>query len=160
MFDRFTDPARKAMVLSRKEASRLRHDFIGTEHILLGILQIDPLAELLAKLGIDSGDVRRKVESAVVSGRKEVTLGELPFTPRAKKALELSVEEAYALGHNFIDIEHLLAGLIREKEGVAGQVLCAMGLDTEKVRAVAWEGNRTTPHPNRKAGKRPWWKLW
>ena len=163
MFDRFTDHARKAMALSRKESSRLRHEFIGTEHILLGLIQIDPLAELLGKLGIDAGDVRRKVESAVVPGSKEVTLGQLPFTPRAKKVLELSVEEAHELGHDFIDIDHVLVGLLREKEGVAGQVLCAMGLDTEKVRTVAWEGNRTSPRESRgglAAGKRPWWKFW
>jgi|SRR5688572_2523791 len=160
MFDRFTHHARKAMALSRKETLRLRHDFIGTEHILLGLIQIDPLAELLEKLGVDSGDVRRRVESAVVPGGKEVTLSQLPFTPRAKLVLELSMEEARDLGHNFIDIDHVLLGLIREQEGVAGQILRAMGLDTEKVRAVAWEGNRTTPHPKMNGGQRPWWKFW
>jgi ATP-dependent Clp protease ATP-binding subunit ClpC len=167
MFDRFTASARKAMALSRKEAQRLCTPYIGTEHMLLGMLGLEPMKGILAQLEIEPTNVRDEVKRRVPRGDKEPGLGMLPFTDRAKKVLELSMEEAHGLDHNFIAIDHLLLGLIREEKGLAGQVLRAMGLDIERVRAVARERNRTTPGESG-AGptssglrkKRPWWKFW
>ena len=116
MFDRFTDRARRVMGLARQEAQRFNHEYIGTEHILLGLIQEGSgvAANVLRNLDIDLDKIRREVEKIVQSGPSMVTMGQLPFTPRAKKVLELSVEEASNLGHNYIGTEHLLLGLIRE----------------------------------------------
>jgi len=136
MFDRFTDRARKVMGLARQEAQRFNHEYIGTEHILLGLIQEGSgvAANVLRNLDVDPDKIRREVETIVSSGPPMVTMGQLPFTPRAKKVLELSVEEATSLGHNYIGTEHLLLGLIRENEGVAAQVLMNLGLKLEDVR--------------------------
>jgi ATP-dependent Clp protease ATP-binding subunit ClpC len=141
MFDRFTDRARKVMGLARQEAQRFNHEYIGTEHILLGLIQEGSgvAANVLRNLDVDLEKIRREIEKIVHSGPPMVTMGQLPFTPRAKKVLELSVEEATNLGHNYIGTEHLLLGLIRENEGVAAQVLMNLGLKLEEVREEVLE---------------------
>src|SRR5438874_1213894 len=141
MYERFTDRARKVMGLARQEAQRFNHEYIGTEHILLGLIQEGSgvAANVLRNLDVDLDKIRREVEKIVQSGPSMVTMGQLPFTPRAKKVLELSVEEASNLGHNYIGTEHLLLGLIRENEGVAAQVLMNLGLKLEEVREEVLE---------------------
>ena len=141
MFDRFTDRARRVMALARKEAQRFNHDFIGTEHILLGLIQEGSgvAANVLKNLGVETEKIRREIEKNVQSGPSMVTMGQLPFTPRAKKVLELSMEEAQELGHNYIGTEHLLLGLIRENDGVAAQVLLDLELKLEDVREAVLE---------------------
>lgn len=141
MFDRFTDRARKVMALARKEAQRFNHDFIGTEHILLGLIQEGSgvAANVLKNLGVEIEKIRREIEKNVQSGPSMVTMGQLPFTPRAKKVLELSMEEANELGHNYIGTEHILLGLIRENDGVAAQVLLDLNMKLDDVRAEVLE---------------------
>src|SRR5881227_4089918 len=115
MYERFTDRARKVMQLANQEAQRFNHEYIGTEHILLGLVKEGSgvAANVLKNLDIDLKKIRLEVEKLVKAGPSMVTMGQLPFTPRAKKVLELSVEEASNLGHNYIGTEHLLLGLIR-----------------------------------------------
>jgi ATP-dependent Clp protease ATP-binding subunit ClpC len=141
MFDRFTDRARKVMGLARQEAQRFNHDYIGTEHILLGLVQEGSgvAASVLKNLDIDLKKIRQEVEKLVSHGTTMVTMGQLPFTPRAKKVLELSLEEASNLGHNYIGTEHLLLGLIREQEGIAAQVLQNIKVRLEDVREEVLE---------------------
>ena len=129
------------MALARKEAQRFNHDFIGTEHILLGLIQEGSgvAANVLKNLGVETEKIRREIEKNVQSGPSMVTMGQLPFTPRAKKVLELSMEEAQELGHNYIGTEHLLLGLIRENDGVAAQVLLDLELKLEDVREAVLE---------------------
>src|SRR5256885_3713019 len=136
MFDRFTERARKVMSLARQEAQRFNHDYIGTEHILLGLVQEGSgvAAQVLKNMGIDLNKIRTEVEKIVKTGPSMVQMGQLPFTPRAKKVLELSMEEAGNLGHNYIGTEHLLLGLIKENEGIAAQVLMNLGVKLEDVR--------------------------
>ena len=135
MFERFTDRARRAVVLAQEEARRLDHDYIGTEHLLLGLAsERDGVAgKALASLDISIEAIRRQVEEIVGQGRAAPT-GHIPFTPRSKKVLELSLREALQLGHNYIGTEHILLGLIREGEGVATQVLVALGANLNRVR--------------------------
>lgn len=141
MFERFTDRARRVLVLAQEESRLFRHDFIGTEHLLVGILHEGEGvgAEALTALGVSLTSVRDLVDEIVGRGTTE-SPGAPPFTPRAKRALELSLREALELGHNHIGTEHLLLGLVREPEGVAGQVLAALGLEpadvVEQVKAV------------------------
>lgn len=141
MFDRFTDRARKVMALARKEAQRFSHDFIGTEHILLGLVQEGSgvAANVLKNLDVDSGKIRAEIERQVQSGHSIVHMGQLPFTPRAKKVLELCQEAAKELGHGYIGTEHLLLGLIREEQGVAATVLRDLGLQLDDVRTEVLE---------------------
>ena len=136
MFDRFTDRAKKVMNLARQEAQRFNHEYLGTEHILLGLVQEGSgvAANVLKQMGIDLTKIRDEVEKIVKTGPSMVTMGQLPFTPRAKKVLELSLEEASNLGHNYIGTEHLLLGLIKENEGIAAQVLMNLGVKLEDVR--------------------------
>src|SRR5258706_14562158 len=136
MFDRFTDRARRVMGLARQEAQRFNHDFIGTEHILLGLIQEGSgvAANVLKNLGVEINKIRSEIEKNVQSGPSMVTMGQLPFTPRAKKVLELSMEEANELGHNYIGTEHLLLGLLRENDGGAAQVLLDLGIKLEEDR--------------------------
>ena len=135
MFERFTDRARRVVVLAQDEARRLNHDYIGTEHILLGLVQEGEgvAAQALEALGIGLDAVRHQVEEIVGRG-KDTPGGHIPFTPRAKKVLELSLREALQLGHDYIGTEHILLGLIREGEGVAAQVLANLGADLPLVR--------------------------
>ena len=136
MNDRFTERVRKVLFLARDEASRLQHEYIGTEHLLLGIVREGEgiAAKVLRKMGLDFEQIRLAVEKLVSATGGTVMIGEIPFTPRAKTVLELSVEEARLLGHNYVGTEHLLLGLIREGEGVAARVLLDLGADRKKVR--------------------------
>jgi ATP-dependent Clp protease ATP-binding subunit ClpC len=135
VFERFTDRARRSVVLAQEEARMLNHNQIGTEHLLLGLVhEHDGVAgKTLTSLEISLEDVRREVEAIIGQGRA-VPVGHIPFTPRAKKVLELSLREALQLGHNYIGTEHILLGLIREGEGVAAQVLQKLGADPNRVR--------------------------
>jgi Clp amino terminal domain, pathogenicity island component/ClpX C4-type zinc finger len=136
MFERFTDRARRVVVLAQEEARLLNHDYIGTEHILLGIVRegAGVGAKALESLGIPLEAVRAQVQEIVGSGSRAPS-GHIPFTARAKKVLELSLREALQLGHNYIGTEHILLGLIREGEGVGAQVLLNLGADMSRVRA-------------------------
>ena len=135
MFERFTDRARRVVVLAQEEARMLGHNYIGTEHILLGLIHEGEgvAAKALESLGVSQEAVRRQVEEIIGQGER-VPSGHIPFTPRAKKVLELSLREALQLGHNYIGTEHILLGLIREGEGVAAQVLVKLGADLNRVR--------------------------
>ncbi len=135
MFERFTDRARRVVVLAQEEARLLNHNYIGTEHILLGLLNEGEgiAAKALESLGINLSGVREQVVEIIGQGQQAPT-GHIPFTPRAKKVLELSLREALQLGHNYIGTEHILLGLIREGEGVAAQVLQKLGAELQKVR--------------------------
>jgi ATP-dependent Clp protease ATP-binding subunit ClpC len=136
MFERFTDRARSVVVLAQEEASMLRHNYIGTEHILLGLIRDGDgvAAKVLQALGISLEAVRQQVKEIIGQGKEEVKSGHIPFTPRAKKVLELSLREALQLGHNYIGTEHILLGLIHEGQGVAAQVLVKLGADLSVVR--------------------------
>jgi ATP-dependent Clp protease ATP-binding subunit ClpA len=135
VFERFTDRARRVIPLAQEEAQRLNHNYIGTEHLLLGLLREGDgvAAKALASLGISLEAVRAQVEELIGQGQTAPT-GHIPFTPRAKKVLELSLREALQLGHNYVGTEHILLGLIREGEGVAAQVLARFGADHARLR--------------------------
>lgn len=141
MFNRFTERARKVIVYAKEEARRFNHDYIGTEHLLLGLIREGEgvAAAVLQKLGLDLETIRLEVEKLVQPGPQTQVLGDIPFTPRSKKALELSAEEARALGHNYIGTEHLLLGLVKEGEGMAYRVLLNLGLDLGKLRNEVME---------------------
>ena len=136
MYERFTDRARKVMQLANQEAQRFNHEYIGTEHILLGLVKEGSgvAANVLKNLDVDLRKIRLEVEKLVQSGPEMVTMGKLPQTPRAKKVIEYSMEEARHLNHNYVGTEHILLGLLREQEGVAAQVLMNLGLKLEEVR--------------------------
>jgi len=135
VFERFSDRARQVVVDAQDEARKLRHNYIGTEHILLGLLrERDGIgARVLDRLGLGLEEVRSEVARFVGQG-DEVTAGQIPFTPRAKKVLELSLREALSLGHNYIGSEHILLGIAREKNGVAARILLDHGADADKLR--------------------------
>ena len=135
MFERFTDRARRVVVLAQEEARMLNHNYIGTEHILLGLIHEGEgvAAKALESLGISQEAVRQQVEEIIGQGQ-HASSGHIPFTPRAKKVLELSLREALQLGHDYIGTEHILLGLICEGEGVAAQVLVKLGADLNRVR--------------------------
>ena len=141
MFNRFTERARKVIILAKEEARRFNHDYIGTEHILLGLIREGEgvAAAVLQKMGVSLENIRLEIEKLVQPGPTTQIIGDIPFTPRAKKALELAAEEARSLGHNYIGTEHLLLGLIREGEGIASQVLLNLGLDLNTVRNEVME---------------------
>jgi len=136
MFKRFTDRARRVVVLAQDEARMLNHSYIGTEHILLGLVHEGEgvAAKALESLGISLAVVRQQVEEITGRGQQEPPPGHIPFTPRAKKVLELSLREALQLGHTYIGTEHILLGLIREGDGVAAQVLVSVGVDLNRAR--------------------------
>ena len=135
MFERFTERARQVVVLAQEEARGLGHDYIGTEHILLGLLREEEglAAIVLESLDITVEGVRAQIVRIVGSG-EEAGSGQIPFTPRAKKVLELALREALSLGHNYIGTEHILLGLVRENEGVAARILLDFDADSEKIR--------------------------
>src|SRR5258706_8666929 len=135
MFERFTSQARHVVVLAQDEARRLQHNYIGTEHVLLGLLgESGGLAfQVLERFGMSLDSGREEVHAIVGTGKGAVS-GHIPFTPRAKKILELALREALQLQHNYIGTEHILLGLIREGEGVAAQVLVKLGADLNRVR--------------------------
>lgn len=136
MYERFTDRARKVMQLANQEAQRFNHEYIGTEHVLLGLIKEGSgvAANVLKNLDVDLRKIRLEVEKLVQSGPEIVSMGKLPQTPRAKKVIEYSMDEARNLGHNYVGTEHILLGLLREQEGVAAQVLMNLGLKLEDVR--------------------------
>ena len=136
MFERFTDRARKVMALANQEAQRFNHEYIGTEHILLGLVKEGSGvgANVLKNLDVDIKKLRLEIEKLVKSGPDMVSMGKLPQTPRAKKVIEYAIEEARSLNHNYVGTEHLLLGLLRETEGIAAQVLMNLGLKLEDVR--------------------------
>ncbi|MCE3014316.1 MAG: ATP-dependent Clp protease ATP-binding subunit [Pirellula sp.] len=136
MYERFTDRARKVMQLANQEAQRFNHEYIGTEHILLGLVKEGSgvAANVLKNLDVDLRKIRLEVEKLVQSGPEMVTIGKLPQTPRAKKVIEYSMEEARNLNHNYVGTEHILLGLLREQEGVAAQVLMNLGMKLDDVR--------------------------
>jgi hypothetical protein len=149
VFERFTNLARNSVVLAQDEARQLRHNYIGTEHILLGLMrQSDSLAaETLAGLGLSLEQVRLEVIAVVGHGKQEPS-GHIPFTPRAKKTLELALREALSLQHNYIGTEHILLGLVREGDGVAAKVLVKVGGDLDRIReAVLQRLSRLPPEP-------------
>jgi ATP-dependent Clp protease ATP-binding subunit ClpA len=135
------------MTLARQASQQFNHDYIGTEHMLLGVTQVDAgvAAKVLHQLGIEPEAARAAVEKIVGLGAKPIHMGQLPFTPRAKRVLELSLEEAVGLGHNYIGTEHLLLGLLREGEGIAAQVLRTLGASLDDVRAKVIETLRAEP---------------
>jgi hypothetical protein len=135
MFERFTERARQVVVLAQDEARGLTHNFIGTEQLLLGLLREEEglAARVLESLDITVEEVRKLVARIVGIG-DELTTGQIPFTPRAKKVLDLALREALALGHNYIGTEHILLGLVRENTGVAGRILLDFDADAEKIR--------------------------
>ena len=137
MFERFTDRARRVVVLAQEEARMLDHNYIGTEHLLLGLIHEGEgvAAKALEALGISLDAVRQQVE-AIIGRGQQAPSGHIPFTPRAKRVLELSLRESGQLGHNYIGTEHILLGLIREGEGVAAQVLVKLGADLNRVRQM------------------------
>jgi ATP-dependent Clp protease ATP-binding subunit ClpC len=141
LFERFTERARQVVVLAQDEARALKHNYIGTEHILLGLLREEEglAARVLESLDITVEEVRAQVARIVGQG-DEVTTGQIPFTPRAKKVLELALREALSLGHNYIGTEHILLGLVRENEGVAARILLDFDADAEMVRneVIRW----------------------
>ena len=139
MYERFTDRARKVMQLANQEAQRLRHEYVGTEHVLLGLIKEGNgvAANVLKNLDIDLNKVRREVERIVQHGppgESSVDWGRLPRTPRTQKVIDYSVEESRRLKHNYVGTEHLLLGLLRDQEGVAAQILMNLGLKLEGVR--------------------------
>jgi ATP-dependent Clp protease ATP-binding subunit ClpA len=135
VFERFTERARQVVVLAQDEARLLKHNYIGTEHLLLGLLREEEglAARVLESLNVSVEPVRDQVARIVGQG-EEVTSGQIPFTPRAKKVLELSLREALALGHEYIGTEHILLGVAREREGVAARILLDFEVDAEKLR--------------------------
>jgi ATP-dependent Clp protease ATP-binding subunit ClpC len=150
MFEKFTERARQAIVLAQEEARLLNHNHIGTEHLLLGLIHEGQgvAARALESLGVSLEDVRQNVEEIIGRGQHELS-GHIPFTPRAKKVLELSLRESQQLGHDYIGTEHILLGLIREGEGVAAQVLVKLGADLNRVRhqVIQLLGDKASEEP-------------
>jgi ATP-dependent Clp protease ATP-binding subunit ClpC len=158
MHDKFTERVRKVIYLAREEAARLQHDYIGTEHLLLGVIREGEgiAATVLNNLGVDLDHIRQAVENMVSASGGTMTIGEIPFTPRAKRVLELAVDEARSLGHNYVGTEHLLLGLIREGEGVAAKVLLELGVDRKRVREETLKLLGGTPaQPQQEREERP-----
>jgi ATP-dependent Clp protease ATP-binding subunit ClpC len=137
VFERFTEKARQVVVLAQDEARTLNHNYIGTEHLLLGLLRVEDgiAARALESIGVTLEDARAQVSRIIGTG-EEAPAGQIPFTPRGKKVLELSLREAQALGSNHIGTEHILLGLARENEGVASRILFDSGAPADKVRAA------------------------
>lgn len=161
MFERFTDRARKVMALANQEAQRLNHEYIGTEHILLGLVKegSGTGATVLKNLGMDIEGLRSEVEKLVKSGPDMVIMGKLPQTPRAKRVVEYAIEEARAFNHRYIGTEHILLGLLREKEGIAAQVLTNLGLNLDEVRREVCDtlGGKPAQRPDHH--KLPVWQM-
>ena len=151
MSNRFTERAQRVILIAQEEAKRLNHDYVGTEHLLLGLIALGEgvAAQVMTNLGVDQRRVRAEIEKVVGTGDNVMLLGEIPFTPRAKKVLELAVEEAQNMGHNYVGTEHLLLGLIREEEGVASRVLENLGIRLDVVReeviSLLGEGHAAAP---------------
>ncbi|MDP2166818.1 MAG: ATP-dependent Clp protease ATP-binding subunit [Thermodesulfovibrionales bacterium] len=158
MFEKFTDKGRKIIIYAKEEAERRQNDYLGTEHVLLAILREDdamPVA-IMKKMGISMDELRMEIERNLPAGGNIMTFGDIPFTPRAKKVLELAVEEARLLGHNYIGSEHLLLGLVREDEGIAGKILRSFGANLLGARQLTINLSlRTSPHVKEKKSLTP-----
>jgi ATP-dependent Clp protease ATP-binding subunit ClpC len=152
VFERFTERSRQAIVFAQDEARAFKHDYIGTEHILLGLMRTEEgvAAQALAKLGVTLEDARARVVRIVGCG-EQARSGQVPFTPRAKKVLEQALREALSLGHNYIGTEHVLLGLLRDSEGVAARVLVECGPDAERIRRAVIEQGPGPDAPLREA---------
>ena len=150
MFERFTERARQVVVLAQDEARLLKHNYIGTEHLLLGLLRSEdsPAWAVLQSLGVGLEEARAHVASIVGPGEDDVT-GQVPFTPRAKKVLELSLREAVSCGHDYIGTEHILLGIVRENDGIAAKVLLEFGADADTVREAVMSTVPMGPRPHR-----------
>src|SRR5262245_57788323 len=132
----FTDRVRKVLQMAREEAARLHHEYVGTEHILLGLIGEGVAAAVLTNLNVDLEDIQQKIEETVKKGKAAAAAGpDLPYTSRAKKVLELAMSEARELNHSYVGTEHLLLGLLREEKGIAAQVLTDAGVNLEQARA-------------------------
>jgi len=157
VFERFTERARQAIVLAQDEAVKLRHNYIGTEHMLLGLLREEEglAARVLESLDITVEEVRAEVVRIVGRG-EDVTAGQIPFTPRAKKVLDLALREALSLGHKYIGTEHILLGIVRENNGVAIDILRGLDTDAPKVRdeVLRQLGGMPRPAPPRRLRRR------
>jgi ATP-dependent Clp protease ATP-binding subunit ClpC len=155
MFERFTDRARRVVVMAQAEAGALNHNYIGTEHLLLGLLREGDgvAARALESLGVSLESARRQVEEMIGTGQDSPS-GHIPFTPRAKDVLKLSLAEALRFGHNYIGTEHLLLGLVREGDGVAAQALVVLGVDLNQVRTqvISLLGEHRGTHPDDNGG--------
>jgi ATP-dependent Clp protease ATP-binding subunit ClpC len=156
VFERFTERARQVVVLAQDEARLLKHNYIGTEHLLLGLLREEdsPASAVLQSLGIELEEVRARVAEIIGPGESEVS-GQIPFTPRAKKVLELSLREAISFGHNYIGTEHILLGIVRENDGIASQIMLGLGADAEMVRDAVI---RNVPMGSRPQRMPPQWR--
>ena len=155
MFERFTERARRVIILAREEAGRFRHDFVGTEHVLLGLIRDGEgiATAVLQRLGLRLETVKAEVERALAGFPKTLTFGEVPFTPQAKRVLELSIEEARQLGHNYIGTEHLLLGLMKEGQSIAAKILESLGARLDEVRqeTLALLGDQYYPRPKKRS---------
>ena len=159
-FDKFTERARKVLTLAQEEAQRFNHNYIGTEHLLLGLVREGDgvAARVLSNMGVQLPKVRSAVEFIIGRGETMV-MGEIGLTPRAKKVIELAVDEARRLNHHYIGTEHLLLGLVREGEGIAAGVLESLGVNLEKVRAQVMQVVSQSPRTAR-ASSRPRHRIW
>jgi ATP-dependent Clp protease ATP-binding subunit ClpC len=157
VFERFTERARQVVVLAQEEARALGHNYIGTEHLLLGLLREEEgiAARTLETLGVTLDEVRAQVARIVGRG-EDVEAGQIPFTPRAKRVLELALREALSLGHNWIGTEHVLLGLAREDDGVAMQVLLHFGVDADRIRNEVVRTLGGAPRPGSSPPPAPW----
>jgi len=155
VFERFTERARRVIILAREEAGRFRHDFVGTEHVLLGLIRDGEgiATAVLQRLGLRLETVKAEVERALAGFPKTLTFGEVPFTPQAKRVLELSIEEARQLGHNYIGTEHLLLGLMKEGQSIAAKILESLGARLDEVRqeTLALLGDQYYPRPKKRS---------
>jgi ATP-dependent Clp protease ATP-binding subunit ClpC len=155
VFERFTERARRVIILAREEAGRFRHDFVGTEHVLLGLIRDGEgiATAVLQRLGLRLENVKAEVERALAGFPKTLTFGEVPFTPQAKRVLELSIEEARQLGHNYIGTEHLLLGLMKEGQSIAAKILESLGARLDEVRqeTLALLGDQYYPRPKKRS---------
>jgi ATP-dependent Clp protease ATP-binding subunit ClpC len=166
VFERFTERAKQVVVLAQDEARALKHNYIGTEHILLGLLREEEglAAQVLDSFDITVEEVREQVKRQVGQGDQEIVTGQIPFTPRAKKVLELALREALSLGHNYIGTEHILLGVVRENQGVAARILLDFDADAETIRnelirmlpSPAVPGLKHTETVQHRAGRSGW----
>ena len=164
MFNRFTNRARQVVILARGEADRFNHSYVGTEHLLLGLIKLGQgiAVNVLRKMGVDFEVVRNEISKAVPPGPETKQIGDLPLTTGAKKVIEYAVEDAQKLGHSYVGTEHLLLGLLREEEGIAARILSNLNVDINKVReeilnelGAAFGNEQGAPPPGMQGGTAP-----